>query len=569
MTRKKKILLGIIASICLSGIIITQYHTVQSPAAPDDAVEDESGASLPAKRATSLAEARLTPDEITELELDNQDTIAFLADPTGFPNLRYLLASATNYGWRIKVGPLSPLIGKLQDLEELHLCGLGLESLPEELGELSHLRILDVCENNLSSLPPQIDQLSALEVLDLSYNSSLTELPIELASLPQLASLSLYGNNMTELPDWIGNITSLQRLHLNENRLTSLPGTLKKLTNCTFIGLDHNEFTAIPAVLLEMPHLETIKMNLVPVNMTFDQVQSLFPGVELEFSYAKPAGQISSQEWETQLAEWQRQDEMDRRQEATEEASRGIATKIEFARLYPDSITDLTLSGAETVEFLQNPTEFPALTSLTLQFEGIAQSAVIPPTIGNIRGLHSLKLDYGLFTVLPDEIGSLTSLETLIVNRSTLTTLPETIGQLTRLQTLNLSWNDITALPDALGGLTGLQILNLPANELTEIPDCVYSLTGLSTLDLSGNQIAAVSPDISRLADLQVLILSHNSIPELPVSMDQLHQLRSLSLVKNNWDTASQEALKARLPTVTIDFGSYNAVMCIRFGECE
>ena len=43
-----------------------------------------------------------------------------------------------------KIVHLSPIIGKLVNLEELYLDGIGLESLPEEIGHLDKLRVLSI-----------------------------------------------------------------------------------------------------------------------------------------------------------------------------------------------------------------------------------------------------------------------------------------------------------------------------------------------------------------------------------------------------------------------------------------
>src|SRR5205823_912469 len=98
-------------------------------------------------------------------------------------------------------------------------------------------------------------------ILDLS-DCSLTDIPLEVASLNQLRELRLGNNELTELPPWLGQMQNLQTLivsgehvwrrilghteGLRGNRLTRLPETLGQLQNLETLDVSGNLLTSLP-----------------------------------------------------------------------------------------------------------------------------------------------------------------------------------------------------------------------------------------------------------------------------------------------------------------------------------
>jgi hypothetical protein len=76
-----------------------------------------------------------------------------------------------------------------------------------------------------------------------------------------------------------------------------------------------------------------------------------------------------------------------------------------------------------------------------------------------------LRLDF--MQAVPPVIGHLRALRTLRLDNNQLTTLPPEIGFLVHLQLLDASHNEISTLPLQLGGCIQLQFLNLLDNPLT------------------------------------------------------------------------------------------------------
>jgi len=179
------------------------------------------------------------------------------------------------------------------------------------------------------------------------------------------------------------------------------------------------------------------------------------------------------------------------------------------------------------------PPQIGELTNLdTLRLEG-NQLVELPPEIGELTSLRVLSLDSNQLTGLPPEIGNLSCTRRLWLDGNRLIELPPEIGQLTNLQVLSLDGNQLDKLPSEIGQLTNLQVLSLNGNRLTELPPEIGRLTNLQTLSLDGNQLIELPPQIGQLTNLVDLHLDGNQLTELPPQIGQLTNLRSLSIDSN------------------------------------
>ncbi|MDR1878696.1 MAG: leucine-rich repeat domain-containing protein [Bacteroidales bacterium] len=84
-------------------------------------------------------------------------------------------------------------------LQELHLTGMRLKKVPDEIWSLTDLIILDLSNNRLDSLPHQVGNLIHLQQLILNRNY-LASLPTAIARLSQLSYLDLWSNLIVEFP---------------------------------------------------------------------------------------------------------------------------------------------------------------------------------------------------------------------------------------------------------------------------------------------------------------------------------------------------------------------------------
>ncbi|MEL7354490.1 MAG: TIR domain-containing protein [Cyanobacteria bacterium P01_A01_bin.116] len=97
-----------------------------------------------------------------------------------------------------------------QNLDELSLANLGLDSLPVAL------------------LTQLVDSSLSLRSLDLSGNA-LTQLPDSIAHLRALQVLSVGENPLEYLPESLGQLTQLRILDISGTRITTLPNSVERL----------------------------------------------------------------------------------------------------------------------------------------------------------------------------------------------------------------------------------------------------------------------------------------------------------------------------------------------------
>lgn len=137
------------------------------------------------------------------------------------------------------------------------------------------------------------------------------------------------------------------------------------------------------------------------------------------------------------------------------------------------------------------------------------------------------------FTELPPEIGKLSNLTSLKAWSTPLRMLPPEIGKLTKLKKLSFWGNQLTSLPFEISKLNQLEWLDVSKNQLTDIPIWIDQLTNLHVLDLANNQFTKIPPEIGGLKNLTILNLEDNKIAALPAELVNLNSLTILSLNRN------------------------------------
>ena len=135
-------------------------------------------------------------------------------------------------------------------------------------------------------------------------------------------------------------------------------------------------------------------------------------------------------------------------------------------------------------------------------------TGAIPPELGNLSSLDSLRLDVNrLSGAIPAELGNLENLEWLILFKNQLSgTIPVELGNLENLRSLYLHENQLSgAIPVELGNLENLTWLWLHENQLSgAIPVELGNLTNLTILSLSNNQLTGTLPQsLTRLTKLE------------------------------------------------------------------
>ena len=119
------------------------------------------------------------------------------------------------------ISSLPPSIGSLKALKQLDLRGTkNLMSLPEEIGGLTNLTELHLTHSSIRTLPSTIGGLQMLEKLYLDYTKNLMSLPEEIVCLENLDVLNLGGSNLSSVVKWklwYKFFNRKFRLHLEKN----------------------------------------------------------------------------------------------------------------------------------------------------------------------------------------------------------------------------------------------------------------------------------------------------------------------------------------------------------------
>lgn len=149
----------------------------------------------------------------------------------------------------------------------LYLSNKHLTELPIQIGTLPHLKALYLAGNQISELPMEIETLTLLEELYLS-NNQIRKLPIGIGKLTNLTILLLLDNQLKKLPSEIGNLTSLKELFVHENQICELPVEICNLKKLKKLNLSHNQLKKLPP---EIGHLT----NLTSLDLSYNQLREL------------------------------------------------------------------------------------------------------------------------------------------------------------------------------------------------------------------------------------------------------------------------------------------------------
>lgn len=145
----------------------------------------------------------------------------------------------------------------------------------------------------------------------------------------------------------------------------------------------------------------------------------------------------------------------------------------------------------------------------------------IPETIGRLKSLKLLMLNYNLIANLPQSIGDLDTLEELNLTGNYIEALPESIGLLMSLKKLELSENSIKVIPENIGSLSYLEELNLAVNKIQTLPESIGSLKSLKKLNVYENDIKFIpDPIVPYLKNLKQFSCDHTILKRLELMGD-------------------------------------------------
>jgi len=277
----------------------------------------------------------------------------------------------------------------------------------------------------------------------LNVNNLSGTLPAELANLPALEFISMYGNSLTgEIPPALGNLSNLLSLVLNNNQLSgNIPPELGDLSALSELQLEVNQLTGgIPPELADATQLYDLKLSS----------NQLTGGIPPE-----------------------------------------LGSLAMLSTLYLDHNQ---LSGTIPPE-LGNPLQLRYLRLDSNQLTGS-----IPPELGSGSGyMNVMSLGSNQLTgAIPPSIGNFTNLQALDLERNQLTGSipPELGGNKPYMWRLNLSHNRLSgSIPSAVYGAgCHPSYIYLNHNQLSgNLPASLGSMVG-SELFLQSNQLSGAIP---------------------------------------------------------------------------
>ncbi|KAG7949200.1 hypothetical protein I3843_13G049600, partial [Carya illinoinensis] len=437
-------------------------------------------------------------------------------------------------------------------------------TIPPHIGNLSFLVSLSLRNNSFhGSMPNELSHLYRLELLHFGYNELSGEIPSWIGLLTKLQSLLLPSNNFEgTTPSSLFKCTSsLQQLVLEDNQpWGSIPSSIfKSMSTLQLISLAINKFSGpIPSIVFNMSSLQYIDLS----NNT---LSGTLPSRELNHAYmCSPCqkqlrrfvvtGAIPSETGNLQNLE------------VFHLGINNFAGTIPLEIFNISTIQAFSIVGNHLLGtlpsdmglFLPNLSEIyfgmnelsgtipasicNASQLITVDLSRNSFSGLIPKTLGNLRLLQWLNLEFNNLTiesselilylsmnllngVLPNSIGNLSIfLERLQLDDCNIKgNIPIDIGNLSRLVGMSLGGNDLAGpIPTTIGRLRRLQGLYLFYNRLKgSIPSDICYLGRLGSLHLAGNKLSGqVLESINNMTSLRFLNLAFNKlISRIPLSL--------------------------------------------------
>ena len=152
------------------------------------------------------------------------------------------------------------ILGKLEDLEAINMCGTKLEAIPSTWSSLNKLTVLGLGHSRFISDFGPIKKLTNITWLDLG-GCNLKTIPEEVTHLTKLVVLGLGDNKDIEIDDKIRCFGSLQKLALNNCGLDAIPKPIFSLVKLTYFHLDDNLLQNIDPEITHLRQLEELSVT--------------------------------------------------------------------------------------------------------------------------------------------------------------------------------------------------------------------------------------------------------------------------------------------------------------------
>ena len=490
---------------------------------------------------------------------------------------------------------IPPELGEAEILR-LWLNDNELTGIPPELGKLAKTIKLILSNNALAGpIPPEFSELVTLDSLDVSGNALSGQIPPELVDLEELRSLYFWDNDglclagipafrrwfrssvgngplcnrqdwtslralydrtggadwtnasgwlgVPILADWHGvtadSLGRVRKLDLGSNGLDGeIPQEIADLAEAVELRLGDNDLRGrLPLTLtrlqLQVFHYDGTEL-CTPSDEAFEDWLESIPDHEGTGVECEPLG-----DREVLVQLYNQMGGVDWRNDMNWLSDRPLEEWYGVNTDTAGRVTRLDLHSNYLSGFI--PSELSDLVALRVLNLGGNGEMVgrIPPELGKLTALDSLKLWGGLTGPIPPELGKLAVLRSLDLPGNDLSgPIPPELGELTGLESLDLPGNDLSGpIPPELGELAALGFLDLRRNNLSgRIPPALGQLEALERLYLNDNAlVGAVPPELGGLTALETLYLHNNDLSgSIPPEFGKLRNLNWVLLTDNH-----------------------------------
>ena len=172
-------------------------------------------------------------------------------------------------------GTLTGLVGRLDQLEELHLDSNNLVALPASISGMRALTVLSVADNLLTGLPPELGDCSALRQLNCKNNKIASIPGAVFRSCTRLEKMQFSGNLLKAIPEEIGCCINAVLVDFSCNAIEELPPSLAQCVNIEVLHFGSNKIPAIaPEIFSSLVKLREVqlfknKITVVPAEIGF------------------------------------------------------------------------------------------------------------------------------------------------------------------------------------------------------------------------------------------------------------------------------------------------------------
>lgn len=194
-------------------------------------------------------------------------------------------------------------------------------------------------------------------------------------------------------------------------------------------------------------------------------------------------------------------------------------------------VAQITLNKAfQDYKYCRNSIIVDVKPETTLFILSARSLVLLPPEIGSLSRIKTLKIPSNRLQSLPPELLLLSRLEVLCATRNMLTSLPAELGDMTGLIELDLSLNQLTNLPKDLGRLSRLKFLDVRKNRLVNLPSEIGLLTQLEQLNIQKNALSSLPLEIVKLSQLRSLQIHFNLFTDVPEEFAKMPQFQYLQV---------------------------------------